>query len=83
MKLAIDLYMHAGCGLCREAKAELEALGWSIPITINEIDIRSDPHLERDYFDRIPVIEFGNFHFEAPIDPHELAAAVRNAAGNR
>jgi hypothetical protein len=80
MKLVITLYTREGCGLCREARSELDALGWTIPITINEVDIGSHPTLERAYFDRIPVLEFDAFHFEAPIDLQQLETALRNAA---
>jgi hypothetical protein len=80
MKLAIAFYTREGCGLCREAKAELEALGWTIPLTIREVDITSDPELEKAYFDRIPVIEFASYHFEAPIDGQQLEISLRKAA---
>jgi hypothetical protein len=82
MKVAIAFYTREGCGLCREAMAELEALGWTIPMTIREVDITSDPDLEKAYFDRIPVMEFASHQFEAPIDWQQLETALRKAALN-
>jgi hypothetical protein len=80
MKLSVTLYTRNGCGLCRDAKSELTALGWTLPLRVSEIDIASDPDLEKQYFDRIPVIEFAMFHFEAPIDLQELETALRKEA---
>lgn len=80
MKIRVVLYTRAGCGLCNEAKAELAALSATVPLALEEIDITSDPALERDLFDRIPVIVIGSQRLEAPIDPRQLEQAVRRAA---
>jgi glutaredoxin len=81
-RIIITLYTRAGCGLCTEAKRELEAISWTTPLTLREIDIESDPALEKAYFDRIPVIEIGTTRLEAPIDPTHLAEVIRHATEN-
>lgn len=74
--IEITLYTREGCGLCDEAKADLIALSRAFSLTIREIDIRSDPELESRYFDRIPVIEFGDVHLQAPLTLDGLQGAL-------
>ena len=64
------LYSRAECGLCDEARDLLRALldertraGLPTP-TLTEIDIESDPDLQRALFDRIPVVELGDRRLE-------------------
>ncbi len=59
------LYSRADCGLCDDARGLLRALleerrASALPTpTLLEIDIASDPALERAFFASIPVIELG------------------------
>ena len=64
------LYGRAGCGLCDKARELLRALlderaaaGRPTPI-VREIDIQSDPTLERRFFATIPVVELGDRRLE-------------------
>jgi glutaredoxin len=64
------LYGRADCGLCDEARGLLRALlderrasGRSTP-TFREVDIESDPALERALFASIPVVELGGRRLE-------------------
>ena len=64
------LYMRPGCGLCVEARAAIDLLiadradhGRSVPMVV-ERNIDEDPALERELFDRIPVIELGSGRLE-------------------
>jgi hypothetical protein len=57
------LYTRSGCGLCDETRALLQALledraarGARLA-HLRERDIAIDPDIERDLFDRIPVVE--------------------------
>lgn len=59
------LYSRPGCGLCDEARAAISMLlddrasrGLAVPAVI-ERDIDQDADLQRELFDRIPVIELG------------------------
>jgi hypothetical protein len=61
--LELILYTRAGCGLCDETRSMLQVLledraarGARIA-HLRERDIATDPALERDMFDRIPVVE--------------------------
>jgi hypothetical protein len=64
------LYSRAGCHLCDEARDLLGALleerarqGVPTP-ALSEIDIESDPDLERRFFTTIPVVELGERRLE-------------------
>ena len=64
------LYSRPGCHLCDEARELLSALlderarqGLTSP-TLTEIDIESDPDLERRFFTTIPVVELGDRRLE-------------------
>ncbi|HUP53979.1 MAG TPA: glutaredoxin family protein [Methylomirabilota bacterium] len=59
------LYGRPDCGLCDEARELIQALlgdraarGLATP-TLREIDIESDPALERAFLATIPVVELG------------------------
>ena len=73
------LYGRPGCGLCDEARALLVALlaergGAGLPTpTLREIDIESDPALERAFLATIPVVELG----ERRLDTVTSAAKLR------
>ena len=64
------LYSRAGCHLCDEARDLLGALleersrnGLPLPF-LREIDIESDPDIERRFFTTIPVVELGERQVE-------------------
>lgn len=56
--IAVTLYSRPGCHLCDEMKAVVRRAIASIeePITIEEIDISTDPDLEARYGLEIPVL---------------------------
>ena len=65
------LYSRAGCHLCDEARDLLHALleerARPRPRdaqVVTEIDIESDPDLERRFFATIPVVELGDRRLE-------------------
>jgi hypothetical protein len=64
------LYTRPDCGLCGEAREMLQGLledraANSQPIAhLRERDISTDPDLERQFFDRIPVVELGERRLE-------------------
>ena len=72
------LYGRADCGLCDEARdllrallAERSAAGLPTP-TLQDIDIDTDPALEREFFATIPVDEFGRRRLETVTSPSKL-----------
>jgi glutaredoxin len=55
--IAVTLYSRPGCHLCDEMKAVVaRAIGERVDVTVEEIDISSDPALESRYGLEIPVL---------------------------
>jgi hypothetical protein len=54
--IAITLYSKPGCHLCDEMKAVVASVARSIPLSVTEIDISTDPELEAAYGLEIPVL---------------------------
>jgi glutaredoxin len=78
----VVLYTRPGCHLCDEARATLESLledraarGHSIA-TVVEVDITTDPELERQNFDIIPVVELGGRRLELAVSHGALRRFV-------
>jgi DNA polymerase III delta prime subunit len=67
------LYGRAGCGLCDEARALLQALfadrrARNLPTpALVERDIDTDPTWQHAYFATIPVVQLGNRRLETII----------------
>ena len=72
------LYTRPGCGLCAEAREILQSLledraARGLPLAhVRERDIDTDPTLERDLFDRIPVVELRGRRLELAISAAKL-----------
>ena len=72
------LYSRPGCGLCDEARDVVQGLledraSRSQPLArLAERDITTDPALERELFDRIPVLELGGDRLELAISPARI-----------
>jgi len=54
--ISITLYSRPGCHLCEEMKSVVSLVARLMPITLAEVDISSDPELERQYGIEIPVL---------------------------
>ena len=69
----VVLYGKAGCHLCEEARAEIEAVRARRPFELVEVDVSLDPVLHARYGERIPVVVVGGAEaFEFHVDPAEL-----------
>ncbi len=83
MILDITLYTKPGCSLCDKARAELLEISRTVlgddSLRLTEIDITTDPALERALFDRIPVMDIGSTRLEAPIEREALLVALLQA----
>ena len=55
----VTLYSRAGCHLCEVMKAELLAARLPHAFELREVDIGSDPQLEREHGLSIPVLQIG------------------------
>lgn len=80
--LTVTLYTRQDCHLCAQAKADLEALQAEFPHRLVEIDIDSDPALQKRYLTEIPVVEVGPYALKAPFDKPKLRMTL-GAAGDR
>ena len=54
--ISITLYSRPGCHLCEEMKSVVSRVARLMPITLAEVDISSDPELERQYGIEVPVL---------------------------
>ena len=81
--LAVTLYMRKDCHLCEQAKEDLEALQEKYPHRLVEVDIDSDPALQRTYLVEIPVVEVGPYQLKAPFDRQKLMMTLGAASDRR
>ena len=58
----VVLYTKPGCHLCDEAKAEIRRAGLGGRYTFEEVNILSDPDLQRRYGADIPVVVIDGTH---------------------
>ena len=73
----VTLYGKPGCCLCDEAKAEIAAARAEVDFDLREVDVSLDPSLNREYGERIPVVEVdGSETFELHVDAPELLRAL-------
>ncbi len=54
--ISLTLYSRSGCHLCDEMKAVVARVAGAIPLSLQEIDISTDPTLEARYGLDIPVL---------------------------
>ena len=54
--IALTIYSRPGCHLCEEMKAVVQTVARSVPLSLEEIDISTDPALEAQYALEIPVL---------------------------
>jgi Glutaredoxin-like domain (DUF836) len=72
------LYTRPGCGLCDETRAMIQGLledraARGVRVAhYRELDISADPEIERELFDRIPVVELRGRRLELVISASRL-----------
>jgi hypothetical protein len=54
--IALTIYSRPGCHLCDDMKAVVRRVGETVPFTLDEVDISTDPNLEAQYGLEIPVL---------------------------
>ena len=73
----VTLYSRPGCHLCEQALSALRRLNASTPFELHEVNIESDPALERRFLLEIPVIAVdGAVVTQAPVDLEAVRAAL-------
>src|SRR5919109_1703070 len=80
--LTVTLYTRKDCQPCEQAKADLESIQEKYLHRLVEIDIDSDPALQKKYLTEIPVVEVGPYILKAPFDKQKLMMTL-GAAGDR
>jgi Glutaredoxin-like domain (DUF836) len=79
------LYRRAGCHLCDEARATVNAIvterataGRTVPEVV-ERDIDADDELQRRFSTTIPVVDIGDRRLELAVSPSRLRRFVTDA----
>lgn len=81
--ITVTLFSRAECHLCEQAKSDLQAIQSEIPHTLLEIDIDSDPAIQKKYLNLIPVVEVGPYSLKAPFTRAELMMTLGAARDAR
>ena len=78
------LYGKAGCHLCDEAREVVAGVRAQHPFDLEEVDVSTDPELNRVYGERIPVLALdGEELFELHVDGDALREALGRVASAR
>ncbi|MFZ5902010.1 MAG: glutaredoxin family protein [Chloroflexota bacterium] len=81
--LTVTLYTRKDCSLCDEVKADLQSLEKQLPHRLVEVDIDSDPSLQKAFGEQIPVVEIGPYSLKAPITKQQLHMTLGAALDRR
>ena len=80
--ILLQLYSRPGCHLCDDMKAIVARVAREVPLTLQEIDISTDPELEARYGPEIPVLEIeGKKAAKYRISEDELRRMLAGRAG--
>lgn len=78
----VVLFGKAGCHLCDDARAEIEAVRARRGFRLREVDVSLDPVLHARYGERIPVVVVGGREaFEYHVDAQELERLLDTVGG--
>lgn len=78
--LNLTLYSKPDCHLCEEARDSIDAVvaEFESRVAIDEIDITTDPQLQRQYGEEIPVVFVGERrHSQWHVDAGRLRDRIR------
>lgn len=74
----VRLFTRTDCHLCEVAHADLARICGELTVAFDEIDVDSDPALQAEYGDRVPVIVVdGQEHGYFRVEESRLRAALR------
>jgi len=80
--IALSLYSRPGCHLCDVMKETITRVAQDVPLTLEEVDISSDPALEARYGLEIPVLLMdGKKIAKYRVGEDELRRALEARAG--
>ena len=79
-KTLVTFYTKAGCHLCEDAKREIERAGCGAIFDFEEVDILTDPDLQRRYGTEIPVVLINGIHaFKYHLTAEDFRRAILKA----
>jgi uncharacterized membrane protein len=81
--ITVTIFTRSDCHLCEQAKADLASIQSQIPHQLLEVDIDSDPALQKKYLAGIPVIEVGPYRLKAPFSRADLLMTLGAARDAR
>ncbi|HLF73332.1 MAG TPA: DUF2085 domain-containing protein [Anaerolineales bacterium] len=81
--LTVTLYTRKDCHLCDRVRADLGSLQGKYPHRLVEIDIDTDPALQKAYLVEIPVVEVGPYVLKYPFDRQKLTMTLGAARDRR
>jgi glutaredoxin len=74
----LQLLVRAGCHLCATARETLTRLGEEVGEIPAEVDVDTDPELQAEYGDRVPVVLLdGREHSYFTVDVDRLRRDLR------
>ena len=80
----VTLYSKLDCPLCDDARVALERVRARAGFELDEVDIATDPGLERRYRERIPVVALdGEELFDFVVDEQALEQRLTTGAPAR
>ena len=73
----LTLYTRVDCPLCSEMRHVVEGVGREIPLTLEVVDVDTDPALVAAYGDEVPVLSVGGRKaFAVRVDAAALRARL-------
>ncbi len=80
--LTVTLYTRKNDANSDKARADLESLKEKYPYHLAEVDVDTDPAIQKKYGEQVPVIEAGPYRLPSPFDKQKLAMTL-GAANDR
>jgi len=80
--LTITLYTRKNDPSSIEAKANLESLKEQYPHRLVDVDVDSDPAIQKAFGENVPVVEVGPYRLKSPFDKQKLMMTI-GAANDR
>ncbi|MEP7136702.1 MAG: DUF2085 domain-containing protein [Chloroflexota bacterium] len=81
--ITITLYARKNDPASIEAKANLESLQEKYPHRLVEVDVDSDPIIQKNFGDSVPSVEVGPYRLKTPFDKQKLMMTISAAADRR
>jgi uncharacterized membrane protein len=81
--LTITLYTRKNDPASMEAKTNLASLQEKFPHRLVEVDVDSDPVIQKNFGDNVPAIEAGPYRLNSPFDKQKLMMTISAATDRR